>query len=59
MHLIDLFVHPLKSARGIRHTTALATLSGLVSDRRWMLAHPDGQFVTARALPQQIGRAHV
>lgn len=52
MHLIDLFVHPLKSARGIRHTTALATLSGLVSDRRWMLAHPDGQFVTARELPQ-------
>ena len=51
MRLASLYVHPLKSARGVRHARAFAAQAGLLGDRSWMLATPEGQFITARSHP--------
>lgn len=52
MHLAELYVHPLKSARGVRYSRAFAGQAGLLGDRSWMLATPDGEFLTARSHPR-------
>lgn len=44
--------YPLKSAAGLSLTSALVTREGLAGDRRYMLAKPDGSFVTARTHPR-------
>ncbi len=49
-----LAVYPLKSAAGIRPASWPVEQTGLRDDRRWMLVRPDGQFVTARLLPQLL-----
>ena len=52
MQLASLYVHPLKSARGVRHTRAFTGQAGLQGDRSWMLTTPEGQFITARSHPR-------
>lgn len=49
--LSRLFVHPVKSMRGIGLTHAFADISGLAFDRIFMLTEPDGTFITARQYP--------
>jgi uncharacterized protein YcbX len=51
MQLSQLFVHPMKSSRGIDSREAEVTLRGLKHDREWLLATPDGQFITGREQP--------
>ena len=45
--LIRLFIHPVKSMRGIGLTHALADVSGLAFDRIFMITEPDGTFITS------------
>lgn len=52
--LTRLFIHPVKSMRGIGLTHALADVSGLAFDRTFMLTEPDGTFITARQFPQMV-----
>ena len=49
---IPLFIHPVKSMRGIGLTHALADVSGLAFDRIFMITEPDGTFITARQFPR-------
>jgi hypothetical protein len=48
----SLFVYPVKSCRGIAVTQAKLTPRGLQYDREWMVASPDGRFVTQREEPR-------
>ncbi|QRG77672.1 YcbX family protein [Citrobacter sp. R56] len=52
--LTRLFVHPVKSMRGIGLTHTLADASGLAFDRIFMITTPDGTFITARQFPQMV-----
>nr|WP_261785780.1 YcbX family protein [Citrobacter freundii] len=52
--LTRLFIHPVKSMRGIGLTHALADISGLAFDRIFMITEPDGTFITARQFPQMV-----
>ncbi|WP_436856883.1 YcbX family protein [Citrobacter tructae] len=52
--LTRLFIHPVKSMRGIGLTHALADVSGLAFDRIFMLTELDGTFITARQFPQMV-----
>ncbi|MFQ5746330.1 MAG: MOSC domain-containing protein [Gemmatimonadota bacterium] len=49
--LAGIFVHPVKSTRRIEVETAELDECGLVLDRRWMLADPEGRAVTQRERP--------
>ncbi len=53
--LTRLFIHPVKSMRGIGLTHALADVSGLAFDRIFMITEPDGTFITARQFPRWYG----
>ncbi|WP_116475462.1 hybrid-cluster NAD(P)-dependent oxidoreductase [Zobellella maritima] len=48
----DLYLYPIKSAAAIRVSEAWVSREGLQGDRRYMLARPDGTFVTARTHPR-------
>ncbi len=52
--LSRLFIHPVKSMRGIGLTHAFADISGLAFDRIFMITQPDGTFITARQFPQMV-----
>lgn len=52
--LSRLFIHPVKSMRGIGLTHALADVSGFAFDRIFMITEPDGTFITARQFPQMV-----
>jgi hypothetical protein len=52
--LSQLFIHPIKSTRGLSLTRATAEPLGLEHDRRWMLARPDGSFITGREHPTLV-----
>ncbi|WLI78572.1 YcbX family protein [Kosakonia sp. H02] len=52
--LSRLYIHPVKSMRGIGLTHALADISGLAFDRVFMITQPDGTFITARQFPQMV-----
>ncbi|QOV70390.1 YcbX family protein [Citrobacter sp. BDA59-3] len=52
--LSRLFIHPVKSMRGIGLTHALADASGLSFDRIFMVTEADGTFITARQFPQMV-----
>jgi uncharacterized protein YcbX len=52
--LSRLFIHPVKSMRGIGLTHALADTSGLSFDRIFMVTEADGTFITARQFPQMV-----
>ncbi len=52
--LSRLFIHPLKSTRGLSLRQATVEPLGLVHDRRWMLVRPEGTFITGRELPSLV-----
>ena len=54
MQLASMFVHPLKSTRGIAYHRAYASWQGLLHDREWLLADETGRFITARDYPQLV-----
>jgi hypothetical protein len=49
--LKSLHVYPLKSGRGFERERETATRWGLSGDRRFMLATPEGRFITQREQP--------
>jgi uncharacterized protein YcbX len=52
--LSRLFIHPVKSMRGIGLSHAYADSSGLAFDRIFMVTETDGTFITARQFPQMV-----
>ncbi|MFI5356466.1 MAG: MOSC domain-containing protein [Opitutales bacterium] len=52
MHLSGLFIHPVKSLRGISVTEADLDDLGLVGDRRFLVVDDQGRFLTQRTLPR-------
>lgn len=54
MQLDEIFVHPLKSGRGISYSQAYADQPGLLHDREWLLVDEAGRFITARTHPQMV-----
>jgi uncharacterized protein YcbX len=57
MLVSDLFIYPLKSARGIARTSSPVDAFGLVGDRRAMIVDPAGHGITQRELQSlaQVG----
>lgn len=51
MRVSDLFIYPLKSARGIALPAAGIDAYGLPGDRRAMITDTEGRFITQRELP--------
>lgn len=51
MRISDLFIYPLKSARGIALPAAEVDAYGLAGDRRAMITDLQGHFITQRELP--------
>lgn len=49
--LASLHTYPVKSCRGIAHSTIRLTEAGLEHDREWMFVGPGGRFVTQREIP--------
>ncbi|MDP9808697.1 uncharacterized protein YcbX [Rhizobium tibeticum] len=52
MRIADLFIYPLKSARGIALPSSEIDAFGLPGDRRAMITDRDGHFITQRELPE-------
>lgn len=52
--LSQLYIHPVKSMRGLALSHAQVATSGLAFDRIFMIAEPDGTFITARQYPQMV-----
>jgi len=48
----ELFVYPVKSARGIARSRVRVGASGFEWDRQWMLIDPKGKFLSQRTHPQ-------
>ncbi|KGA24387.1 hypothetical protein AO825_04105 [Pectobacterium brasiliense] len=49
-----LYIHPVKSMRGLQLSHAMASVSGLANDRAFMITESDGTFITARQYPQMV-----
>ncbi|KAA1177929.1 MOSC domain-containing protein [Rhizobium tropici] len=58
MRISDLFIYPLKSARGIAIPSAAIDAFGLAGDRRAMLVDLSGHFITQREL-QALARIDI
>ncbi len=54
IRLSRLYIHPVKSMKGIRLSQAYAENSGLVFDRYFMVTNNQGGFITARQYPQML-----
>jgi uncharacterized protein len=52
LHLTEINIYPIKSARGISLPSAQLDDRGLEFDRRWMVVDEQGHFLTQRTLPQ-------
>lgn len=52
--LSQLYIHPVKSMRGLALSHAQVAPSGLAFDRIFMITEPDGTFITARQYPQMV-----
>ncbi|VTR38952.1 Uncharacterized Fe-S protein [Serratia fonticola] len=52
--LSRLYVHPVKSLRGLQLSHAQVASHGLAFDRSFMITEPDGTFITARQYPQMV-----
>ncbi|MFH6829261.1 MOSC N-terminal beta barrel domain-containing protein, partial [Acinetobacter baumannii] len=50
--LSRLFIHPVKSMRGMGLTHAFADISGLAFDRLFMVTENDGTYITSCQLTQ-------
>jgi uncharacterized protein YcbX len=51
MHLAALFIHPVKSLRGVAVDSAEVDPLGPVGDRRFLVVDPAGNFLTQRTVP--------
>src|SRR2546430_7754128 len=51
--VLDLFVYPLKSARGIPSSRVRVTATGLEWDRHWMIVNATGTF---RSEERRVGK---
>ncbi|MGA1801195.1 MOSC domain-containing protein [Rhizobium sp. HT1-10] len=51
MHVRELTLYPLKSARGVSLQSSEIDSFGLVGDRRAMIVDPNGQAITQREMP--------
>jgi uncharacterized protein YcbX len=51
MHLAALFIHPVKSLRGVAVDSAEVDTLGAVGDRRFLVVEPGGTFLTQRTVP--------
>src|SRR6266404_5493911 len=56
--VLDLFVYPLKSARGIPSSRVRVTATGLEWDRHWMILNATGTFFTQRTHGQVARIVH-
>jgi uncharacterized protein YcbX len=52
MHLAALFIHPVKSLRGLEAASAEIDPLGAVGDRRFLVVDPGGNFLTQRTIPR-------
>lgn len=52
MHVSGLFIHPVKSLRGLSVPKVELDLMGFVGDRRFMIVDDTGRFLTQRTLPR-------
>ncbi|TCV98170.1 YcbX family protein [Biostraticola tofi] len=52
--LSRIYIHPVKSMRGVQVSHALVNAEGLANDRAFMLTETDGTFITARQHPQLV-----
>lgn len=52
--LSRLYIHPVKSMRGLQLSHAQVLESGLAFDRIFMITKPDGTFITARQFPDMV-----
>jgi uncharacterized protein YcbX len=52
MVLSEIWIYPIKSARGVAVNETRLDVSGPVRDRRWMLVDDDGLFLSQRRLPR-------
>lgn len=50
--LQGLYIHPVKSCRGIALQRAQVVGTGLAHDREWMVVDPAGRFITQREQPR-------
>jgi uncharacterized protein YcbX len=48
MYLSQIFIYPIKSARGAAVTETALDIGGPVRDRRWMLVDEQGVFLSQR-----------
>lgn len=53
-YLSQINIYPAKSIAGISMSSSWVEKQGLAFDRRFMIAQPDGQMVTARKFPQLV-----
>ncbi len=54
MKITELNHYPVKSLRGITLTQAAFTPQGIHHDREWLIATPNGDFLTARQFPKLL-----
>jgi uncharacterized protein YcbX len=52
MFLSQIFIYPIKSARGIEVSETQVNISGPLRDRRWMLVDQQGVFLSQRRVPR-------
>ena len=52
--LSQIYIYPVKSARGIPLNKAVVSDRGLQNDRRWMLIDEENKFITARKIPRMV-----
>jgi len=52
LQLSELYIYPIKSARGISLSSARVDIRGLEHDRRWMVVDEQGKFLTQRSIPR-------
>ncbi len=50
--VVDLFVYPVKSTRGIARSRVTVAATGFEWDRQWMVVDNEGKFLTQRSHPQ-------
>ncbi len=51
MKVSELYIHPIKSGRGVSVPSARLARRGLVHDRRWLICDDEGLFLTQRTWP--------
>lgn len=54
MQLTEIVYYPVKSMRGLNAEAADIRHAGMPHDREWLVATPDGMFLTARKLPHML-----